>query len=145
MDTNILLHAVNPDSPDAPRCAAAVTSLVNGTESWALTWGILYEFMRVSTHQRIFPTPLTVKQAHGFVEDWVSAADCAIIAESGYHRQALVDCLSEAPRLSGNILHDFHIAVLMREHGITEIFTFDQDFHTFPWIAIRPPPELEAS
>ena len=138
VDTNILLHAINPDSPDASRCADALASLVNGAENWALSWGILYEFMRVATHQRVFPSPLTLTQAHCFVEDWVSSASCTVIAESSYHRQAFADCLSEAPRLAGNILHDLHNAVLMHEHGITDILTLDRDFRTFSWITIRP-------
>jgi predicted nucleic acid-binding protein len=138
VDTNILLHAINPDSPDASRCSDALVSLVNGSENWAVSWGILYEFLRVATHQRIFPDPLTLEQAHGFVEEWISSAGCTVIAESDYHRQALAECLSEAPRLAGNTLHDFHKAVLMREHGIPEILTLDQDFRAFPWIAIRP-------
>ena len=113
---------------------------MNGSENWALSWGILYEFMRVATHQRVFPDPLTLTQAHGYVEDWVSSANSTVIAESDYHRQALADCLSEAPRLTGNILHDFHNAVLMREHGITQILTLDHDFRAFPWVTIRPLP-----
>ena len=40
-------------------------------------------------------------------------------------------------RLAGNIVHDFHSAVLMREHGIKDILTLDRDFRTFPWIELR--------
>lgn len=141
VDTNILLHAINPDSPDSPQCLDVLTSLLNGRENWVLTWAILYEFMRVATHQRVFESPLTLDQAHGFVEEWVSSPWCTVIAESHYHKKALSQSLADTARLSGNILYDLHTAVLMREHGISEILTLDRDFKAFSWITIRPLPE----
>jgi len=35
-------------------------------------------------------------------------------------------------------MHDFHIAVLMREHGVVDIATLDSDFRLFPWVFVRP-------
>ena len=42
----------------------------------------------------------------------------------------------EYPRLcpSGNLMHDAHTAVLMREHGIKRVYTRDTDFHRFPFL-----------
>ena len=34
----------------------------------------------------------------------------------------------------GNLIHDFHTAVLMREHGLSRIYTRDTDFHRFPFL-----------
>ena len=82
--------------------------------------------------------PLALSQAKSFVAEWVSSADCTVIAESSYHLQALAESLAEVARLSGNILHDLHTAVFMREHGIRKIITLNQDFRAFPWIDIRP-------
>jgi len=141
VDTNILLHVVNADSPDCTRTTAALEALVNGLENWALSWGILYEFLRVATHPRVFPNPMTLEQALIYVEEWISAENCTILVESDYHHQVLRDSLAEVARLSGNILHNFHHAVLMREHGIVEILTLDRDFRVFPWVAIRSLPE----
>ena len=138
VDTNILLHAVNADSPECARAGAALEALVNGVEQWALSWGILYEFLRVATHPRVFANPMSAEQACAYVGEWVSAENCTLIVESDYHHQVLSDSLAEVARLSGNILHDFHHAVLMREHGIDEILTLDRDFRAFPWVAIRP-------
>ena len=138
VDTNILLHAVNADSPECARAGAALEALVNGREQWALSWGIVYEFLRVATHPRIFAHPLRAEQAHAYVAEWIAADNCTLIAESAYHHQVLSDSLAEVARLAGNILHDFHHAVLMREHGIREILTLDRDFRAFPWVAIRP-------
>jgi uncharacterized protein len=45
----------------------------------------------------------------------------------------------ETRGLRGNLLHDTHTVVLMREHGIRRIYTRDQDFHRFPFIEVLDP------
>jgi predicted nucleic acid-binding protein len=47
--------------------------------------------------------------------------------------------LAELPHLAGNILHDSHTAILMREHGIRRICTRDTDFHRFPFLEVIDP------
>ena len=141
VDTNILLHAINADSPDHTRCASVLEGLVNDSENWALSWATAYEFMRVATHPRVFSNPLSLEQARAFLEEWVSSASCSVIAESEHHLQVLGETVRNVARLAGNIIHDFHIAVLMREHGIRDILTLDRDFRTFPWVELRPLPK----
>lgn len=45
VDTNILLHAVNPDSPDHKTAHGVLEGWRTGDPLWFLTWGILYEFL----------------------------------------------------------------------------------------------------
>jgi predicted nucleic acid-binding protein len=45
----------------------------------------------------------------------------------------------EVPLLAGNLVHDAHTAILMREHGLKVIYTRDTGFHRFPWIEVRDP------
>ena len=40
--------------------------------------------------------------------------------------------IEEIPHLVGNLMHDAHTGVLMREHGIRRIYTRDTNFHRFP-------------
>ena len=102
-----------------------------------MTWSIVYEFLRISTHPRVFPNPLSLDQAHAYVAEWVSSDSCSVITESDQHLQVLGESMKNVGRLAGNIVHDFHSAVLMREHGIKDILTLDRDFRTFPWIELR--------
>ena len=141
VDTNILLNAVNADSSDHESCATALTLLVNEAENWALPWPVIYEFLRVATHGRVCPSPLSFEQALGYVLDWSASESCSVICESGQHLQTLGGCRDQVGRLAGNIIHDLHIALLMQEHGITEILTLDRDYNTFPWVVIRSPGE----
>lgn len=50
------------------------------------------------------------------------------------HARVLAEVAGEVPALSGNIIHDVHTAVLMREHGIRRICTRDTDFHRFRFL-----------
>ena len=51
----------------------------------------------------------------------------------------LAAVIAEVPHLRGSILHDVHIAVLMREHGIREIHTRDTDFSRFRFLRVLAP------
>ncbi|MBX9812245.1 MAG: hypothetical protein K2Y16_11645 [Burkholderiales bacterium] len=44
--------------------------------------------------------------------------------------------VKEFGKSTGNIFHDPHIAVIMREHGVTEIMAADTDFRKFGFFAV---------
>ena len=136
VDTNILLHAVNRDSPCHAADRASLESFINGREQWCLTWCIVYEYLRVATHPRVFKKPLTLLEAYDFIAPVYQADNCALISETGEHQNVLEQCQKQTHRLCGNLLHDLHIAVIMREHGVEEIVTRDLDFKAFPWVRI---------
>ena len=137
VDTNVLVNALNADAADQARAAHALEDLVNGSEHWALSWTVIYEFLRVVTHPRVFARPLSVGEAYAFIHELAESRTCTVITESSQHRQQLRESIDDIPRLAGTILHDFHIAVLMREHGITDLLTFDTDFRAFSWVSTR--------
>ena len=47
------------------------------------------------------------------------------------------------PDIRGNLFHDLHIAVLMREHGVSRICTRDTDFQRFPFLTVADPLQEE--
>jgi predicted nucleic acid-binding protein len=55
------------------------------------------------------------------------------------HAALLNDLVAELPQLCGNILRDAQTAVLMRQHGIRQIYTRDSDFHRFPFLTVIDP------
>ena len=139
VDTNVLLNAANGDAVDHSRSKEALESYVAENVNFALTWGIVYEFFRVGTHKKVFSKPLSFDQAYGFITQLITNLNCQLITESNIHNRVMHECRNEVHRLSGNIIHDFHTAVLMKEHGIKEIITFDTDYRAFPWIKSREP------
>ncbi|MGQ0813048.1 MAG: type II toxin-antitoxin system VapC family toxin [Gemmatimonadota bacterium] len=139
IDTNLLLYAVNADSPDHARATELLESWRAGEESWFLTWGIIYEFLRVSTHSAVFSKPLDLRTARAWIEILLATRRAGLLVQTDRHAAVLQELCELHPRLSGNILHDFHTAVLMKEHGISEIRTADADFHQFPFLKVVNP------
>jgi toxin-antitoxin system PIN domain toxin len=139
VDTNILVHAGNAQSPEHRRCADKLSDLARGTDALALTWPVIYEFLRVATHPRVFQRPLSFADSWAKVTALLSSPGCALLEQTANHMAVLEQCAAEVPRLRGNLVHDFHLAVLMREHGVTDILTLDRGFRAFPWVTIREP------
>ena len=144
IDTNLLLHSVNRDSTDHVTAKECLESLLCGSERLCLSWAVVYEFLRVATHPRVFPKPLSLDHALDFLARLWSSENCVQISETSEHSVVLKQCVEELPRLAGNILHDLHIAVLMREHNVRQIVTWDRDFKTFAWVRIRSPQENQS-
>ena len=139
VDTNLLLYAVNPDAEDYPRAVALLEEWRGGDRSWFLTWGIIYEFLRVSTHSRVFARPLTLQQATDWVALLLKGPHAGVLVPSQRHPAVLAALSAEFPRLRGNVIHDLATVALMREHGVTEIRTADTDFHQFGFLTVTNP------
>jgi hypothetical protein len=103
------------------------------------TWQIVYEFLRVASHRRVFREPLTLIQAWTFADAVLSSPSIGVLVPGPAHRDTLTSVLREHEILAGNILHDAHTAVLMREHGIRTIVTRDTDFHSFGFLDVVDP------
>ena len=62
-----------------------------------------------------------------------------MLVATSRHVAVLTQTLAELPDLRGNVLHDAHIAVLMREHGVSRICTRDAGFRRFPFLTALDP------
>ena len=139
IDTNILVYAANRDMEFHVRCRQTVEKCRTATSPWYVSWPICYEFLRVCTHPNILPNPWSVGAAWRFLETLLASPAAGILLPTNQHTASLTEVISDVPHLRGNILHDAHTAVLMREHGIKEIYTRDTDFHRFPFIKVIDP------
>jgi len=134
VDTNILVHAADADTPLHSCCLELLEHWRRQAPPWYLTWGILYEFLRVTTHPRVFRRPWPAPQAWRFVENLLGSPSIGILVPTDRHAEVAARIVSELPHLRGNLMHDAHTAALMREHGISRIYTRDTDFHRFPFL-----------
>jgi toxin-antitoxin system PIN domain toxin len=139
VDTNILLYAVDRDSAEHRPCRHLLDKCVGRKQPWALTWGILYEFLRVATHRNVFRKPLTLSQALTFVEPLLESPGLHLLEESPRHFRLLQELEQSAKGLAGNLLFDVRTAVLMKEHGYQRIYTYDADFRRFPEFKVMDP------
>ncbi len=139
IDTNILVEAAN----DGSALHAATRTLLDGwrqrEDAWFTTWSIQYEFLRVVTHPRVLRKPWTTTKAWGFLEALHASPGFGVLVATSRHAAVARRTLHEVDDLSGNVLHDAHIAILMREHGIRTIYTRDHAFRRFPFLEVVDP------
>jgi toxin-antitoxin system PIN domain toxin len=134
VDTNILVYAADQDSQFHSRCRELMEEWRGQASPWYVTWGILYEFLRVITHPRVFRKPCSIIKAWGYVEAILGSSSLGILIAGERHAAVAAEVIEGLPSLSGNLLYDAQTAVLMREHGIKRIYTRDTDFHRFPFL-----------
>ncbi len=134
VDTNVLVYAADADSPFHDRCYELLQTSRTETTAWYITWGICYEFLRVTTHPRVFRKPWTASQAWSFIGAILVSPSLGILIATDRHAAVAATVFKEIPHLGGNLMHDAQTAILMREHGIKTIYTRDTDFHRFPFI-----------
>lgn len=145
VDTNVLVYAADADSSEHAVCRELVESWRKQQSAWYTTWSILYEFLRVVTHPKVLRRPWGAKQAWSFVDALLAAPGLGILVETDRHPAVAAQVVREVPQLFGNLLHDAHTAILMREHGIRRIYTRDMDFHRFAFLEAVDPLRPESS
>ena len=139
-DTNVLVYAARDDNEFHDACKkriAEASSEVTGL----LTWNICYEFFRVVTHAQVSTQPWRVTEAQLYVAGLLDTLGFRLLLPTSRHMAVLVRTIAELPDIRGSRVHDMHTAILMREHGITQICTLDGDFRRFPFLEIVNPLE----
>ena len=139
VDTNILVYAAHRESPVHQPCRELLLEWRSQVQPWYLTWGIVYEFLRVSTHRDVLSTPFSFRAAWEFLEAVLAAPSVGVLQETPRHWRLLEETAAEIPHFAGNLLHDAHTAILMREHGIRRIYTRDAHFRRFPFLEVIDP------
>ncbi len=134
VDTNVLVYAADADSPLHAAYREWLERQRGGAEAWYTTWAIVYEFLRVTTHLRVMRQPWTAPAAWGFVKALLAPPGLGLLTATERHAEVAEQVIAELPHLAGNLFHDAHTAILMREHGLRRIATRDTDFHRFPFL-----------
>jgi uncharacterized protein len=143
VDTNVLVYAANRDLTEHRPCRQLLEDWRYGSETWCTTWSVLYEFLRVVTHPRVFSHPWSLTDAWSFVAAVLDSPSHRVLLPTSRHEDLAALTVEEFPELRGNVLHDAHIAVLMREHGVERLYTRDTDFRRFPFLTVLDPLNVE--
>lgn len=139
VDTNVLVYAADQDSPFYGACRDWLELQRVRADAWYTTWGILYEFLRVTTHPRVMRRPWDASAAWDFVQALLTSPGLGVLVPTQRHSDVAAQVITELPHLAGNLFHDAHTAILMREHGIRRVCTRDTDFHRFPFLEVIDP------
>ncbi len=137
VDTNVLVYAANSACDEHVVCSELLEEWREGNLPWYITWSIAYEFLRVSTHPRIFTKPWSSKHAWEFIAALIESPSLRVLEHTSLHTEIAKEVLGQP--LRGNDVHDAHIAILLREHGIGTIYTRDSRFHRFPFLKVIDP------
>ena len=135
LDANVLLYAVDTDSPFHLRARTWLEEAMSGPERVGFPWVSLTAFQRIITHPRATANPLTPVEAWSYITDWLNADRCWVPNPGTQHRDILGQLLVDGD-LRGNLVTDAHLAALAIEQG-TSVCSFDSDFARFPglrWI-----------
>lgn len=140
IDTNIFVYATYPSFAEHQAARAFLRQCATEEATCAVSWGIVYEYLRVVTHPRLFPGgTVAFDEAAENVGRFCHLPHVEILQETPRHWDVLQTVVQDTGRLRGNILHDCHIATLMREHDIRRIYTADSHFRLFKGITVVNP------
>jgi len=131
VDTNVLLYGANADADEYAVARVFLSAVGRAPDPWYLTDGIVYEFLRVATHPKVFPQPLTWRDALAFLQPFLEAANVHVLRATDAHWALLPRVLERLTHPSGNLFFDVRTVVTMREHGLRRIYTTDVDFLQF--------------
>lgn len=131
VDTNILVYAADSSSPFHGTCNRWLEQMRTGDTPWHTTWPIVYEMLRVTTHPGVLRKPWQPASVLRFVEGLIRTPGFSVLVPTPEHVSVLRATLEDTPGAAGNLMHDLHTVVLMREHGIHRIATRDRHFTRF--------------
>ncbi len=138
IDTNVLIYAEVRSSPWREEARRLLRELAEGAFPWAIPWPCIYEFLRVVTHPRVYHPPVPLSVALNDFRRIRDSPTLVLLQETSNHPDVMLRVLEESG-VSGNLIHDAHIAALCLEHGIRELISGDRDFARFPSLTVRNP------
>jgi toxin-antitoxin system PIN domain toxin len=136
VDTNVLVYAHREELPRHAAARRALVALAEGRSRWALPVFCLGEFLRVSTHPRLFDPPFTAPEAAEALERVLASPSLTVIGPGSDYPSLLLEAVREAKAI-GNLVFDAQIVALCREAGVSELLTEDRDFDRFPRFRTR--------
>jgi uncharacterized protein len=138
LDTNVLVYSEIRTSRHHRTARSILRESAEAAEAWAIPWPCVYEFLRVVTHPRVYHPPVPSSVALSDLERILSSPSLVLLHETERHADVMAGVLRRSG-VSGNLVHDAHIAALCLEHGVTELVSGDRDFARFTGLRVRNP------
>ena len=133
VDANILLYAIDEESPFHRSARDWLETSLNGPRRVGIPWMSLTAFVRIATHPRALTDPLAPGAAWQFVDEWLDAPAAWVPAPGRGHRDILGRLIRDFD-LRANLVTDAVLAALCIEHGL-QVVSADSDFARFTDIA----------
>jgi len=105
-----------------------------------LSWTTLMTYVRIATHPRIFADPLTPDEDLSNVASLIGLPRTRLLVEEDGFLDAYRE-VTGSLSIRGNLVLDAHLAALLRQHGVSVLYTSDADFRRFGFLDVRNPLE----
>jgi uncharacterized protein len=129
LDANVLIYAVDTESPFHERARIWMENALNGSRRVAIPWASTSAFLRITTNPRALRRPLSPVDAWTIVEAWLDAEPVwSPLPGAGY--RTIFGRLLTTLDLRANLVADAALAALCIEHGLA-IVSADSDFARF--------------
>jgi toxin-antitoxin system PIN domain toxin len=138
IDVNVLLYASDEGSPFHDKASAFLHRCASGREVFCLAWMTAMSYLRMATHPSLFARPLTPEDAMSNIDALLALPHCRALGEEDGFWDAYRDVVREVPA-RGNLVPDAHLAAVLRENGVTTLYTHDRDFRKFDFLDVQDP------
>ncbi len=136
-DVNVLVYAHHEESANHDAYRGWWEEVVNGPGGFGMADVVLSGFMRVTTHARVFETPLRTDVALDALGAIRSRPTCVPISSTPRH-WPIFNELCGVTGATGNAVPDAYLAALAMASG-GELITADRGFHRYPGLRYRHP------
>jgi uncharacterized protein len=142
LDANVLLYASNKSADHHAGARAWLMGALSGRESILIPWICSVAYLRIATHPRAVPEPLSVSAALTFLRSALVNAH-VITGEPDHLHLDRVEALLAATGHGGNLVNDAHVAARALQYEAT-VVSYDNDFGRFPGVRWERPPTVPA-
>lgn len=136
-DANLLLYAYDQSSPFHSKAAAWCEDLMSSPSPVILLPVVVFGFVRISSHPRIFTNPLSVAEASVCVRSWLGRKQVRLHDMLPEDVETALSLL-ESAGTAGNLTTDAQIAAVALRLD-AEVHTADLDFGRFAGVRFRNP------
>lgn len=132
VDVNLLIYAIDLDSPRHEKAHAWFESVLNGADWVCFSWIVILSFLRLTTRAGILRRPLPPEKAMDLCDQWIGLPPVQILVP-GRNHWSIFKNLIRSVGTAGNLTSDTHLAALALENGCL-LYSADNDFKRFPGI-----------
>lgn len=143
LDTNILVYADQEEEAHHPVAKALRDRGQRGEIPVCIAPQVLSEFFAIVTRtgKHRASRPLSPAEAAEEIQKYLDAEHIHKIYPTPATWPTVLSLLEQRP-VTGQDIHDLHLAATMLSNGVTEIYTFNtEDFVSIPGIEVLTPPE----
>lgn len=138
LDANILVYASAEAAPQHAAAYAFLRDCVRGPEVFYVAWPTLMAYLRLVTHPKILRAPLIAQQAERNIDSLLAVPHCRTLSEQEGFWSVYLEC-SKGLAVRGNAVPDAYLAALLKQNGVTRLYTADRDFRRFDFLKVIDP------